>query len=351
MRIILLVIVFYFPCAAFAGLCLPPAPCIILPDSAPSAPAAADTQSSLGLNVAALQRAYNLQTFTMINQLTYDCSVFNAKGICISPGARYTTSNGTSSDSTGVLLIGAYKVNKNIRFGAWVDKSLSTNTQAGVNLSSSNPYYGVFGVWSEKEDGTGFEARVAAGAGNNNMTVTRMAVDTSEAGIGTTGLNSQAVSGMLKYGFLITPTWIASPYAGVRLIAIKAGAYTEAQSSAVTTPLTYDALSHNTATALVGVRLMTKITPKTTLAASGGLEQDLNNSGNLYNATDATGSISGLNPIVFNSNIQKTRPAASVSAYYDINKTQRVGLDTYYRQEAFQSTPAMTVLVTYQAGF
>ena len=283
----------------------------------------------------------------MINGLTYDCSVFNAKGLCISPGTRYTTSNGTSSDSTGVLLIGAYRVNNNIRLGAWVDKSLSTNTQAGVNLSSSNPYYGVFGVWSEKADGTGFDTRVAAGAVNNDMTLTRTATGTSEAGVGTTGLNSQTISGMLKYGFAVAPNWIASPYAGVRYIAIKAGAYTEAQSSAVTMPLTYDALSHNATTALAGARLITKITPVATLQASAGFEQDLHNGGNIYNATG----VGQIDPVMFNANIQKTRPTASVGAYYDINKAQRVGLDTYYRQEAFQSTPAMTVLVTYQAGF
>ena len=305
--------------------------------------------SDPALNATALQSAYNLQTFTMINGLTYDCSVFNTKGICISPGARYTTSNGTSSDSTGVLLIGAYKVNKNIRLGAWIDKSLSTNTQAGVNLSNSNPYYGVFGVWSEKADDTGFEARVAAGSVNNNMTVTRTAAGTSEAGVGTTGLNSQAISGMLKYGFTVAPNWIASPYVGVRYITIKAGAYMETQSS-VPAPLTYDALSHNTTTALVGVRLMNKITPTTTLLASVGLEQDLNNSGNIYDAS-ASGVGVIITPAVFNANIQKTRPAASVGAYYDINKAQRVGVDTYYREEAFQATPAMTVLVTYQAGF
>ena len=333
MRIIVLLIVFYFPCWVFA--------------KQNNNPQGQGSDVSSALYAAALQNAYNLQTFTMINQLTYDCSVFNAKGICISPGSRYTTSNGTSSDATGVLLVGAYKINKNIRLGAWVDKSLSTNTQAGVNLSNSNPYYGVFGVWSEKEDGTGFEARVAAGSVNNNMTVTRTAAGTSEAGVGTTGLNSQAISGMLKYGFLIAPTWIASPYAGVRYITIKAGAYTEAQSSAVTAPLTYDALSHSTATALVGVRLMTKITPVTTLQASGGLEQDMNNSGNMYNASG----VGEINPAVFNANIQKTRPTASVGAYYDINKVQRIGIDTYYREEAFQATPAMSVLVTYQAGF
>ena len=356
MRIILLLIICYFPSCVLAFICPDPLDpfsplCLILPDPVPASAPYSNTEFSLRLNAAALQNVYNLQTFTMINGLTYDCSVFNAKGVCISPGFRYTTSNGTGSDATGVLLIGAYKVNNNIRLGAWVDKNLSANTQAGVNLSSSNPLFGVFGVWSQQADGTGFEARMAAGYGNNDMTVTRTAVDTSEAGVGATGLNSQAVSGMLKYGFSIASNWIASPYVGIRYIVIKTGGYTEAQSAAVTAPLTYDALSHNTTTALAGVRVMDKITPKTTLTASAGFEQDLNNSGNLYNATDSSGSISGLNPIMFNSNIQKTRPAAGVGAYYDVEKNQRIGIDTYYRQEAFQATQSMTVLVTYQAGF
>jgi hypothetical protein len=161
MRIIILLIVFYFPCWVFAGgpPCLP-FPACLGGGGVSVSPASLSADLS---NAGALQRVYNLQTFTMINGLNYDCSVFNARGICVSPGFRYTTSNGVSSNTTGALLIGAYKVNKNIRLGGWVDENLSNNTQASINLSNSKPFFGVFGVWSEKEDGTGFEARMAGG--------------------------------------------------------------------------------------------------------------------------------------------------------------------------------------------
>jgi len=99
MRIIFLLIVFYFPSWVFAGaggdIILPPSFDIIpstftqsslglnataFTQSSQELNATAFTQSSLELNATALQSAYNLQTFTIINGLTYDCSVFNAKG-------------------------------------------------------------------------------------------------------------------------------------------------------------------------------------------------------------------------------------------------------------------------------
>jgi hypothetical protein len=98
MRIILLVIVFYFPCCVFARQGNNPVPAPIpAPIPAPvPAPSVSDTQSRLGLNAAALQGAYNLQTLAMINGLTYDYSVFDTKGIYLSPDARYTsTAKGT----------------------------------------------------------------------------------------------------------------------------------------------------------------------------------------------------------------------------------------------------------------
>ena len=81
---------------------------------------------------------------------------------------------------------------------------------------------------------------------------------------------------------------------------------------------------------------------------SAGVEQDTsnNNVGNSYNASGVT----GLTPITFNSNIQKTRAVANAGVYYDITNTQRIGLNAMYRQEAFQSTNTVTALVTYQVG-
>ena len=65
MRIIFLLIVFYGPSAVFAaGGGIPIPPPTPTPTPAPT-PTPFDTQSSLGLNAAALQNAYKLQTFNL----------------------------------------------------------------------------------------------------------------------------------------------------------------------------------------------------------------------------------------------------------------------------------------------
>ena len=91
MRIVLLVMVFYFPSWVFARQGNNPVPAPT-PIPAPiPAPSVSDTQFRLGLNAAALQGVYNLQTLTMINGMTYDYSVLDTKGIYLSPGARNTS--------------------------------------------------------------------------------------------------------------------------------------------------------------------------------------------------------------------------------------------------------------------
>ena len=52
----------------------------------------------------------------------------------------------------------------------------------------------------------------------------------------------------------------------------------------------------------------------------------------------------------FNPNPVKTRPTASIGAYYDIEKNQRLGVTGIYRQEPFQAVSTTTVMATYTVG-
>ena len=61
--IILLLIIFYYPSAVFAG--GGPAPVFPPGHASVVSVSVSDTQSSLGLNAAALQNAYKLQTFNL----------------------------------------------------------------------------------------------------------------------------------------------------------------------------------------------------------------------------------------------------------------------------------------------
>ena len=305
-----------------------------------------NTQPSLAASAYALRGVYNLQTATINNGLNYDCTVFDTHGICISAGGRYTSSDSPGANNGSALVVASYNLTDHVRIGGYLDQNISSSTPTGIKLNNGSPLAGLFGVWNEHKSGEGLEVRVAAGYGDKDLTVTRSAIGTSEAGVGKSQLTSQAVSTTVSYGTALASNWMVSPYAGVRYTRIKAGRYTEGSSADVTAPLTYDALVQQSTTALAGVRFSGRASPKTLLTMSAGVEQDTNNVGNSYNASGVT----GLTPITFNSNIQKTRAVANAGVYYDITNTQRIGLNAMYRQEAFQSTNTVTALVTYQVG-
>jgi len=307
----------------------------------------ADTQSSIQTSANALKGVYALQTASITNGLTYDCNVFDKEGICVSAGGRYDRVNTGNTHATNGLLIGSYKVDANTRVGAWVDQNLSASSATGVNLNNGNPMFGVFGVWNANQSGHGFEARLSAGYGDKDLTVTRQIVGTSEAGTGKTRLNTQGASAVVSYNFPVAADLTASPYLGVRYTRVNANAYTEASSTDVTAPLTYSALKQETTTALAGLKFSARMSPECGVFGSVGAELDTSNKGNNYSVTG----VAGLTDIALNPDAKRLRGVASVGTYYDIDKTQRISLNAVYREEAFQRTNTLSTMATYTAGF
>jgi hypothetical protein len=273
----------------------------------------------------------------------------------MSAGGRNTAvsaANGLNNSSA--LLIAAYRAMANVRVGGYADQNLSVNNAgAGINLGNNTPLLGLFAAWNEKQDGTGTEVKASVAYGQKNTTMTRGVVGSgataSEAGSGSSQLNSQGAQVTAKHGFSIADQVIISPYVGIRYTQNNMGGYTEGASSTVTAPLTYSALNTNATTALAGVGAQYKGIPQTTLFASAGVETDTNTSNGSYNATNA--SIGAIAPVNFNPNPVKTRPTAMLGASYDVEKNQRVGVTGIYRQESYQATASTTVMATYTVGF
>jgi hypothetical protein len=307
------------------------------------------TQQSLVNTAAALQNTYALQNSVLANSFSYDCPVFGEHNVCVSAGGRNTAVSAANGlNNTSALLIAAYRIKPTIRIGAYADQNLSVNnTGSTVNLVNSTPLIGLFGVWNQRIDGTGTEVKVSAAYGQKNTTVNRQIVGLSEAGTGSSNLNSQGAQITAKYGFVLAPDMLVSPYVGMRYTQNNMGGYTETASSSVTAPLTYSALNTNATTALAGAEARYRGIPNTTLFASAGLETDINTANGTYSATGVT----GLTPVNFNPNPVKTRPTATVGVYYDITKSQRFSVTGIYRQEPFRAVSTTTVLATYTIGF
>ena len=315
----------------------------------PSGPSAADTQASLQNTAGALQGIYTLQNTVLANSFSYDCTVFGENDVCVSAGGRNTAVSAENGlNNTSALLIAAYRAMTNVRVGAYADQNLSVNNAGnGVTLGNNTPLLGLFAAWNENTDGTGTEVKVSAAYGQKNTTITRQVVGTSEAGSGSSQLNSQGAQITAKYGFAVADDTLVSPYIGIRYTQNNMGGYTEGASSSVTTPLSYSALNTNATTALAGVGVSYKGIESTTLFASAGVETDTNTSNGSLNATGLT----GLVPVNFNPNPVTTRPTATLGASYDVEKNQRLGITGIYRQEAYQATASTTVMATYTVGF
>jgi len=314
-----------------------------------SGPSAENTQSSMQYQSRQLRSAFNTQTVAANFALNYDCNVFDAKGMCISAGGRYTTIDNPGINNSAAVVTLGYKVNPNIRIGAYLDQNINISKPTGVNISNNTPLMGLYAVWNQQPNQLGYQVRLANTYQDKDVTQTRTVFDTSEAGSGKSSLKSQSYLAELSYAFQYEDRTLVRPYAGLRYTHLKQNSYTEETTDTVTDPLAVAALRDKSATALLGVKVNRSLTDKATLTAQLGLEQDLYHKVDHYSATDLNGS--DLTAVAFNSNIKRTRPVASLGAFYDVTKTQRASATINYQQTPFQATGSATAYFNYMIGF
>ena len=311
-------------------------------------PSYIDTQASLTRQASSLRGVHNIASLisNFSNSNTYDCNLFDVKGMCISAGGRYSTIDNPSSNSSAAVVTLGYKVNSNIRIGGFLDQSVTNNNPTGIDISNKNPMMGAFAYWNQQADGLGYQVKLANAYQDKDLTTTRDVIGTSEAGRGTTSLNSRSYVGELSYAFMFKENTLVRPYFALRHTNIEQNAYTE---TGVDNPLTYGALNNRTTSALMGVKFKHALTPKANLIGSLGVEQDLHHKIDQLTATAA--GIAGLTSENLSSNLHRTRPVASIGATYDIAKTQRLSGEVLVQQLPFQSTAGATAYFNYMIGF
>jgi hypothetical protein len=306
------------------------------------------TQTSVHNSAQRLRSVFNqsIVSSNFANMNTYDCNLFDTKGMCISAGGRYTTVDNPSANSSSAVVVVGYKATPNIRIGGFLDQNFNNTTPTGIHIANKNPMMGAFAVWNQNEDHLGYQVKIANAYQDKDVTTTRDVIGTSEAGTGSTKLNTQSYVGELSYAFTFKDKTLLRPYLALRHTTIKQDAYTEDTTASVTAPLTYAALEDKSTAALLGIKINHALTPRANLTASLGVEQDLNHKVDQY----AASGVSGLTSENFNDNIKHTRPVASLGAYYAVTKTQRISGDVYYQQLPFQSTGSTTAYFNYMIG-
>ena len=310
-------------------------------------PSSDDTQASLTRAANRLRASYNKisETSHFPSSNTYDCNLFDAKGMCISAGGRYTYAEDPHSHSTAGIVVLGYKVSPSIRIGGFLDQSVSNDAPTGIHISNKNPMMGAFVYWNQNPNELGYQVKLANTYQDKDLTLTRDVVGTSESGTGKTGLQTQSYVGELSYAFMYKENTLVRPYFGLRYTSIDQDAYTE---TGVTTPLTYSKLKDETTAALMGVKLKHQLTEKTTLIGSLGIEQDLHHKAGDFVASG----LSGLTAENFSGDTHhRTRGLASLGAYYSVAKSQRLSGELMFQQLPWQNSIGGTLYANYMIGF
>lgn len=310
-------------------------------------PTAQATLSSMQATAEGVRSAFAVQTAYLNPGLSYDCALFDSKGLCVAATGRNTSVQGSNASATSGVVAMAWRAQPTVRLGGYVEQTLDSTGHASVNVRKGNPDLGVFAVWSQRPDGEGPQVRVAHRQGQKKVDITRPVVNGSEPGSGTAGLTSRGTQLTLSHRLRLNDTWLVTPAVGVRAIKIERSAYSEAASASVTAPLSYGTLSERSVTLLIGSHVAARIAPRFTLSAFAGVEHDQSRKTSEYSASG----VAALQPFSFSSNPRKTRAVGSIGGVYEVNKTQQLGAQWVYRQEAFSSTATNSLLATWAVGF
>lgn len=306
-----------------------------------------DTRFSMMRNAIGLKQAFNLQSAKIAQGLNFDCTQFDQNNTCVSFIGSKTDSSGF--DANVGALVFAYQPTQQFRFGGYIDQSFGSSSTGGITMNRGNPGYGIFGVWSENIDGTGFKLRFAMNTDKVDIETKRDVVGSSEAGFGQSDIRSRGILLEFSQGFSLSPDWIARPYVGFRKTTNTRGGYTEQSSANVSAPLTYKRLQQNNETLTTGLTLNHVFTTNTFVSLTAGFEHDFHHSIDRYQAVSQDiGSIDSIN---LDSNKRTTRPVASLSVNHVIDKIQRIGVMLLHRKEVFESVATNSIFVQYSLGF
>jgi autotransporter-associated beta strand protein len=303
-----------------------------------------------------LKSIFAARNESLLSGLNYDCNLFGENNICLSTGGRVTYTNSFTDklddnrpSSASALLIGAYRADKGLRIGGWVDQDLYTQNN-NIRMSNSNPMLGLFAVYYPSGDNTGFQAKASLSYVDKRVEITRDQLANTEPGQGSTKLKGFGSQIEFAYGFDdVISSSVVSPFIGIRNYDSSTAAYSEVFSSNVQVPISYSKYSQRATMAFSGLKLEGKLSKDLRYNVSGGLEKDVNVNNPTYSGTS---SIYGLNSFSQDSltRQRESRVFANLGTTYLLEKNETISLGVSYRQDRFKGTSLVSGMLTYTIG-
>jgi hypothetical protein len=315
-------------------------------------PDPANTQLALQSNANAVQNVLAQRAATTSFALEYDCSVFDAHGLCVSLGLRNTQIGNTYADSGEVagLLTAAYRLTPELRIGGFIDQGFVTNSPASVDPKNTQPMLGGFAVFQESADFSGLTLRAGLAYQQGDLRISRAALTDAEPGTGVARTTALAFGGEIAYGVPVDGGWLAQPYLGLRRSDSQRNGYTEAASDSVQFPITYSRFGQAVTSATAGLRLRGAITPQFGVVLGAGMEYDVDSKMDRYAGTSG---IVGLESFSINAAGQQNelRAVGSAGMRYMIASNQAIAFDAAVRQLPYGNDPSITTMLRYSIGF
>lgn len=307
------------------------------------------TLQSVQQSAQSLSTVINQQVAALQAGLSYDCNQYDEHNLCVSVGGRYSyAGSGPSGHAESGLVIVGYRPMSTLRVGGFADQSASISSPSGISQSKTSPMWGVFGNWHLNKDGNGLGVQASAAFAASQLSITRTATAYSEAGQGNTQFGGQGYQVKVNYAQPIDDKVKAVPYIGLRYTQINNGAYTENSSANVIAPLSYNAMAQNTFSAIGGLGFSAWLAERLKGTASIGIQQNLYYAMGNYQASSALMGQNFSAQMPSNTNSMAT---ASAGLYYDVRKSERIGLNVLWQQQPFIATNTTTALATYTIGF
>jgi hypothetical protein len=304
-----------------------------------------NTYTALATNSYQLNSILNAQNTLLAVSLNYDCTVYGANNLCIGAGGRHTNVSGPSTSQTASNIQVGYKINPNVRVGIFLDQGLSNSSPNNYAVKNANPLAGLFVVYAPSGTNLGTQVKLSAAYSDNSVNITRTSLANTEAGQGSSSITTQGAQLEVAYGFEANDQLIASPFIGIRSTRVSRGAYTE--TSGASFPISYNSTTQSATTAYVGAKVMGHLSPKLTVGASVGVEQDIQNkidgySGSIYYLGD-------FNMVA--PSLERTRAFVSANTDYWVANAQKISLGIYYNQQSLNSANGVTGMLSYTAGW